>query len=142
MKSIKKQFEIKLDEMGSFISSETTVFVLIWLVLFESSCFLYIADANHPVDEASSPLPFHNLAVAMNHSRERDAISSKLLQDDESTAVSSITEDFSDSISRRLSKRFAIQVFLSCSLSHVKESQQLLFIERNIVNVLNDEFVR
>lgn len=127
------------DEVVSNLS-ESLVFVLIYLVIFDKTCFLHVHDSSQPISPASATdITIQNLIVGMNG--KEGPMSSLLINDGRESGVSPLAEDFADSLSHRIAQRFQIQAFISGQLTCVKEVEQLVKLEREIVALLRKHFI-
>lgn len=120
--------------------SESLVFVLIYIIIFDKTCFLHVHDSSQPISPASATdITLQNLVVGMNG--KEGPMSSLLLNEGRESGVSPLAVDFADSLSHRIAQRFQIQAFISGQLTCVKEVEQLVKLEREIVALLRKHFI-
>lgn len=137
MRTRRKVVDVNLDSDGDRHSSDP-IYVLIYLIVFDFSCLIYMHDSIQPFNMSSdlaTDLSFQNLVVGMNFRSE--SISSSLIQGNYSN---SMAEDFDASLSQRLARRFNLQVFVSTELSHIKESRQIFNLEKHLVTFVKENF--
>jgi hypothetical protein len=107
-----------------------SIFVLVWAVLLDRSCVIYIHDSLQPITD-SEAVNFGNLSVTMNH--PDGPISSQLIRSASSTGL---IEEYTDSMARRVSMKLNLQVFVSSEVCYVREGHQFMEIEKKIVAML------
>jgi hypothetical protein len=127
--------EKKLVEIHS-PGGASSVYVLVWALVFDKSCFFYLFDADHPISNSDAP-SFDSLAVAMNGIE--GPISSQLMSAS-SDAHSSNSDDFAASFARRITLRFNIQVFISSQITVMKDPNQLFQLETQLVAFIKENF--
>jgi hypothetical protein len=112
------------------------LFLYVWVVYFDRSCLVYLHDSTSS-SETSTP-DFTSLIVSMNTSA--GPISTVLLDENEVSTASQLTEDFPESLANRLSKRFGLQIFVSSNLHLANDSLTLYEVERNVVLLIKEYY--
>jgi hypothetical protein len=118
-------------------SSEEFQMIGVWTIILNNCCFLWIADGNNAGAEAE----LSKLVIGMADKRFSDtgALTSTLLQSD--NASTGTTDEYAESLTRRLAMKFGMQFLVSESLQKYYSSPELLLsIERTLFPYLKTLF--
>lgn len=115
--------------------------VAVWLIRMNKSFYIWLSDSGDVLAHGPSDASFSNLIVAMPNLIEpsEGPLTSTLIR---SGGVSNgnISEEYGDSLARRLARRFKQQVFLSEQLERYYSMPEILFsIEKKLVEFLVEQ---
>lgn len=114
--------------------------VAVWLICMNNSLYIWLSDGGDLLTSGPSGSSFSNLIVAMPNliSPEEGPLTSTLVRSG-GVRNGSVSEEYGDSLARRLARRFNIQIFLSELLERYYSMPEILFcIEKKLVQFLSE----
>lgn len=126
------------------ISSEENVpiiglnVVALWLLRMDKSLYLWLSDGGDLLANGPSEASFSNLIVAMpNLIAPTDGPITSTLIRSGGVMNGNLSEEYGDSLARRLARRFKCQIFLSEQLERYYSMPEILFsIEKKLIEFL------